>query len=194
AEAAREGLMALLSVDQIQADAILGLQLRRLAALERQKILDLAAKLELQIAEFEGILASPTEQRGIVVTELTELVNKYGDDRRTNILHGYDGDMSMEDLIPEEEMVVTVTRGGYVKRTRIDNYRSQHRGGKGVRGAQLRADDIIEHFFVTTTHHWLLFFTNTGRVYRAKTYEIPEGGRDSKGQHLANLLALAPEE
>ncbi|WP_336660107.1 DNA gyrase subunit A [Leucobacter sp. USHLN153] len=191
---ARTGLMELLGVDQLQADAILGLQLRRLAALERQKILDLAAKLEAQIAEYQGILASESAQRGIVIDELGELVTKYGDERRTTIMHGYDGDMSMEDLIPEEEMVVTVTRGGYVKRTRIDNYRSQHRGGKGVRGAQLRADDIIEHFFVTTTHHWLLFFTNTGRVYRAKTYEVPEGGRDSKGQHLANLLALAPDE
>ncbi|WP_449276755.1 DNA gyrase subunit A [Leucobacter sp. GX24907] len=191
---ARTGLMELLDVDQIQADAILGLQLRRLAALERQKILDLAAKLEAQIAEYQGILASPEEQRSIIIRELTEVVDKYGDERRTNILHGFDGDMSMEDLIPEEEMVVTVTRGGYIKRTRIDNYRSQHRGGKGVRGAQLRADDIVEHFFVTTTHHWLLFFTNTGRVYRAKNYEVPEGGRDSKGQHLANLLALAPDE
>ncbi|WP_017792687.1 DNA gyrase subunit A [Leucobacter salsicius] len=191
---AREGLMGLLSVDQLQADAILGLQLRRLAALERQKILDLAAKLEAMIAEFEAILASPTQQRGIVVDELGEVVHKFGDERRSTILHGFDGDMSMEDLIPEEEMVVTVTRGGYVKRTRIDNYRSQHRGGKGVKGAQLRADDIVEHFFVTTTHHWLMFFTNTGRVYRAKTYEIPEGGRDAKGQHLANLLALAPDE
>lgn len=191
---AREGLMGLLGVDQIQADAILGLQLRRLAALERQKILDLAAKLEAQIKEYEGILASPNEQRSIVISELGDLVEKYGDERRSTILHGFDGDMSMEDLIPEEEMVVTVTRGGYVKRTRIDNYRSQHRGGKGVKGAQLRADDIVEHFFVTTTHHWLLFFTNTGRVYRAKTYEAPEGGRDAKGQHLANLLALAPDE
>ncbi|GAA1586517.1 DNA gyrase subunit A [Leucobacter aridicollis] len=191
---AREGLMSLLGVDQIQADAILAMQLRRLAALERQKILDLAAKLEAQIKEYEGILASPEQQRGIIVEELDELVTRYGDDRRTTILHGYDGDMSMEDLIPEEEMVITVTRGGYVKRTRIDNYRSQHRGGKGVRGAQLRADDIVEHFFVTTTHHWLLFFTNTGRVYRAKAYEVAEGGRDAKGQHLANLLALAPDE
>ncbi|WP_245907282.1 DNA gyrase subunit A [Leucobacter massiliensis] len=193
-EEAREGLMGLLGVDQIQADAILGLQLRRLAALERQKILDLAAKLEAQIKEYEGILESPAQQRSIVIAELGDIVDKFGDERRTTILHGFDGDMSMEDLIPEEEMVVTVTRGGYVKRTRIDNYRSQHRGGKGVKGAQLRADDIVEHFFVTTTHHWLLFFTNTGRVYRAKTYEIPEGGRDSKGQHLANLLALAPDE
>ncbi len=193
-EEAREGLMSLLTVDQIQADAILGLQLRRLAALERQKILDYAAKLEAQIKGYESILASSTEQRAIVIEELGEIVHKFGDERRSTIMHGYDGDMSMEDLIPEEEMVVTITRGGYVKRTRIDNYRSQHRGGKGVKGAQLRADDIVEHFFVTTTHHWLLFFTNTGRVYRAKTYEIPEGGRDSKGQHLANLLALAPEE
>ena len=191
---ARTGLMDLLDVDQIQADAILGLQLRRLAALERQKILDLAAKLEAQIAEYQGILASPSEQRSIIVTELGELVDKYGDDRRTAIMYGFDGDMSMEDLIPEEEMVVTVTRGGYVKRTRIDNYRSQHRGGKGIKGAALRADDVVEQFFVTSTHNWLLFFTNTGRVYRAKAYELPEGGRDSKGQHLANLLALAPEE
>lgn len=191
---ARSGLMELLEVDQLQADAILGLQLRRLAALERQKIMDLAAKLEAQIAEYNSILASPEQQRGIVVSELDDVVTKFGDERRTEIMYGYDGDMSIEDLIPEEEMVVTVTRGGYIKRTRIDNYRSQHRGGKGVRGATLRADDIVEHFFVTTTHHWLLFFTNTGRMYRAKTYEAPEGGRDAKGQHLANLLALAPGE
>ena len=191
---AREGLKTLLDVDQIQADAILGLQLRRLAALERQKIIDLAAKLEEQIAEYKAILASPERQRTIITEELDEIVHRYGDDRRTEIMYGFDGDMSIEDLIPEEEMVVTVTRGGYIKRTRIDNYRSQHRGGKGVKGASLRADDIVEHFFVTTTHHWLLFFTNTGRMYRAKTYEAPEGGRDAKGQHLANLLALAPDE
>ena len=119
---------------------------------------------------------------------------EFGDDRRTEIMFGFDGDMSIEDLIPEEEMVVTVTRGGYIKRTRSDNYRSQHRGGKGVKGAQLRADDVVEHFFVTTTHHWLLFFTNMGRVYRAKAYEVQEAGRDAKGQHVANLLALQPDE
>jgi DNA gyrase subunit A len=140
------------------------------------------------------ILATPSRQRQIVSEELTEIVNKYGDDRRTEILLGFDGDMSMEDLIPEEEMVVTVTRGGYIKRTRSDNYRSQHRGGKGVKGAQLRADDVVNHFFVTTTHHWLLFFTNTGRVYRAKAYELQEAGRDAKGQHVANLLAMQPGE
>lgn len=191
---AREGLIKLLDIDQLQADAILALQLRRLAALERQKIIDLAKQLEEQIAGFKKILASEELQRSIVSEELAEIVNKYGDERRTNILFGYDGDMSTEDLIPEEEMVVSVTRGGYIKRTRSDNYRSQHRGGKGVKGAALRADDIVEHFFVTTTHHWLLFFTNTGRMYRAKTYEVPEGGRDAKGQHVANLLALGPDE
>ncbi len=193
-EDAREGLMKLLVVDELQASAILNMQLRRLAALERQKIVDQAAELERLIAEYKEILASPLMQRDIVSQELTEILDKYGDDRRTEIVYGFDGDMNMEDLIPEEEMVVTVTRGGYIKRTRSDNYRSQHRGGKGVKGAQLRADDVVEHFFVTTTHHWLLFFTNKGRVYRAKAYEVQEAGRDAKGQHVANLLALQPGE
>ncbi|WP_311478711.1 DNA gyrase subunit A [uncultured Gulosibacter sp.] len=193
-EIARAGLMELLDVDEIQASAILNLQLRRLAALERQKIMDEAARLEALILEYKGILASPEKQREIVADELTEIVRKYGDDRRTEIIRGYEGGVSDEDLIPVEEMVVTVTRGGYIKRTRSDNYRSQHRGGKGIRGAQLRADDVVEHFFVTTTHHWLLFFTNFGRVYRAKCYELLEAARDSKGQHIANLLPLQPDE
>ncbi|WP_282837413.1 DNA gyrase subunit A [Microbacterium flavum] len=193
-DAARQGLMELLGVDEVQADAILAMQLRRLAALERQKILDKLAELERQIAEYQAILADPARQRTIIAEELTGIVEKFGDERRTHILHGFDGDMSMEDLIPEEEVVVTVTRDGYIKRTRSDNYRSQHRGGKGVKGAQLRADDVVEHFFVTTTHHWLLFFTSKGRVYRAKGYELPEAGRDAKGQHVANLLALQPGE
>jgi DNA gyrase subunit A len=191
---ARAGLMKLLKVDELQADAILALQLRRLAALERQKIQDRLAELEAEIAGYKKILKSEKLQRGIIVEELTEIAAKYGDDRRTEIMLGFDGDMSVEDLIPEEEMVVTITRGGYIKRTRSDNYRSQHRGGRGVKGAQLRADDVVEHFFVTTTHHWLLFFTNTGRVYRAKAYEVQEAGRDAKGQHVANLLALQPDE
>jgi DNA gyrase subunit A len=191
---ARQGLIKLLDVDELQADAILALQLRRLAALERQKIQDRLAELEKEIAEYQAILASESRQRQIVIDELSEIVTKYGDDRRTEILFGFDGDMSVEDLIPEEEMVLTITRGGYIKRTRSDNYRSQHRGGRGVKGAQLRADDVVEHFFVTTTHHWLLFFTNTGRVYRAKAYEVQEAGRDAKGQHVANLLALQPGE
>ncbi|HYD09721.1 MAG TPA: DNA gyrase subunit A [Acidimicrobiales bacterium] len=192
-EDAREGLMALLEVDEIQARAILNLQLRQLAALERQKILDEYEQLMAKIADYNDILAKPERQREIVGTELGEIVDKYGDDRRTQILP-YDGEVSMEDLIAEEEVVVTITRSGYVKRTRSDQYRVQKRGGKGVRGAQLRADDVVEHFGVTTTHHWLLFFTNLGRVYRAKGYELPEGGRDSKGQHVANLLAFQPGE
>ncbi|MBV0896185.1 DNA gyrase subunit A [Microbacterium sp. NC79] len=193
-QAANEGLQQLLDIDSDQAEAILSMQLRRLAAMERQKIIDEAAELELKIADYKDIIASPERQRSIIAEELTGIVDKFGDDRRTHILHGFDGDMSIEDLIPEEEMVVTVTREGYVKRTRSDNYRQQHRGGKGVKGAQLRADDLVEHFFVTTTHHWLLFFTTKGRVYRIKTYEIPEAGRDAKGQHVANLLALQPDE
>ncbi|KUM38080.1 DNA gyrase subunit A [Arthrobacter sp. EPSL27] len=193
-EAARDGLMQLLDIDELQARAILDMQLRRLAALERQKIQDRHAELEALIAEYNAILASEERQREIISTELAEIVAKHGDDRKTKILMGYDGDMSIEDLIPEEEMVVTITRGGYVKRTRSDNYRSQQRGGKGIKGAQLRGDDVVEHFFVTTTHHWLLFFTNLGRVYRAKAYELVEAARDAKGQHVANLLAFQPDE
>ncbi|WP_026541008.1 DNA gyrase subunit A [Paenarthrobacter nicotinovorans] len=193
-EAAREGLMELLEIDELQARAILDMQLRRLAALERQKIQDRHSELEAMIQEYNAILASEERQRQIISEELAEIVAKHGDDRRTHILMGFDGDMSMEDLIPEEEMVVTITRGGYVKRTRSDNYRSQQRGGKGIKGAQLRGDDVVEHFFVTTTHHWLLFFTNLGRVYRAKAYELAEAGRDAKGQHVANLLAFQPDE
>jgi DNA gyrase subunit A len=192
-EAARAGLVELLDVDELQASAILNMQLRRLAALERQKIIDDLARIEGQIEEFKAILASPERQRQIISEELAEIVAKYGDERRTQIVP-FDGDMSMEDLIPQRDVVVTITRGGYAKRTRVDQYRSQKRGGKGVRGAQLRGDDLVEHFFTTTTHHWLLFFTNLGRVYRAKAYELPEGGRDAKGQHVANLLAFQPGE
>lgn len=194
AQDANEGLQKLLDIDEVQAQAILDMQLRRLAALERQKIVDEATELEARIADYNDILATPGRQRTIIRDELTAIVDRFGDDRRTEILHGFDGDVSIEDLIAEEEMVVTVTRDGYIKRTRSDNYRSQHRGGKGVKGAQLRADDVVEHFFVTTTHHWLLFFTNKGRVYRSKAYEVPEAGRDAKGQHVANLLALQPDE
>ena len=193
AEDARVGLMDFLKVDEVQADAILALQLRRLAALERQKILDEHAELEAKVADFEDILARPERQRAIVSEELGEITEKWGDERKTTIVP-FDGEMSMEDLIPEEDVVVTITRGGYAKRTRVDAYRSQHRGGKGIKGATLREEDQVEHFFTTSSHDWLLFFTNFGRVYRAKAYEIPEGGRDSKGQHVANLLAFQPEE
>ncbi|GAA1742188.1 DNA gyrase subunit A [Rothia terrae] len=191
---ARTGLMQLLDIDEAQAQAILNMQLRRLAALERQKIQDRHAELMRMIDEYNAIIASEERQRQIISEELGDIVNRYGDDRRTKILMGYDGDMSMEDLIPEEEVVVTITRGGYVKRTRSDQYRSQHRGGKGIKGASLRGDDVVQQFFVTTTHSWILFFTNLGRVYRAKGYELMEAGRDAKGQHIANLMAFQPGE
>jgi DNA gyrase subunit A len=193
AVAAQIGLMELLDIDEIQARAILDMQLRKLAALERQQLIDEYNELMAQIAEYEAILASPERQRQIVATELGEITAKYGDDRRTELV-AYDGEMAMEDLIAEEDVVVTITRGGYAKRTKTDLYRAQRRGGKGVRGAQLRTDDIVEHFFVTSTHHWILFFTNKGRVYRAKAYELPEAARDARGQHVANLLAFQPDE
>lgn len=194
ADEARSALMDFLDIDEAQAQAILNMQLRRLAALERQKIQDRHDELQRLISEYNAIIASEDRQREIISEELGEIVNRYGDDRRTEILRGFNGDMSMEDLIPEEEVVVTITRGGYIKRTRSDQYRSQHRGGKGIRGAQLRGDDVVEHFFVTTTHSWILFFTNLGRVYRTKGYELQEAGRDAKGQHLANLLEFQPDE
>ncbi|MFD0274980.1 DNA gyrase subunit A [Kitasatospora sp. NPDC127111] len=193
ADAARTGLMGLLSIDELQANAILEMQLRRLAALERQRITDEHDELQRKIDEYNAILVSPERQRGIIAEELTAIVEKYGDERRSTLIPS-DGDLSIEDLIAEEDIVVTITRGGYVKRTRSDLYRSQKRGGKGVRGAQLKQDDIVDHFFVTTTHNWILFFTNKGRVYRAKGYELPDAGRDARGQHVANLLAFQPEE
>ncbi len=190
---AQQGLMALLEIDEIQARAILDMQLRKLAALERQELTDEYEELMAKIADYEDILASPARQRQIVRDELGEIVARYGDDRRTQIV-AYDGDVTDEDLIAEEDVVVTITRGGYAKRTKADLYRAQRRGGKGVRGAQLRTDDIVDHFFVTTTHNWILFFTNKGRVYRAKAYELPEAARDARGQHVANLLAFQPDE
>ena len=192
-ESARTGLMDLLDVDEVQADAILAMQLRRLAALERQKILDEHEELMRKIADYNDILAHPERQRSIVGEELDEIVDKYGDERRTKIVP-YSGEMNVEDLIADENVVVTVTHSGFVKRTKADEYRAQHRGGKGIRGTKLREDDVVDHFFLTSTHNWLLFFTNKGRVYRIKAYELPEGSRDSKGQHVANLLQLSPGE
>ncbi|WP_370620099.1 DNA gyrase subunit A [Mumia sp. Pv 4-285] len=192
-EDASDGLIRLLEIDEIQARAILDMQLRRLAALERQKIIDELAEIESEIADYKDILANVTRQRSIVAEELTTIVEKYGDDRRTRIIPA-DGDLSMEDLIPDEDVVVTITRGGYVKRTKTDLYRVQKRGGKGVRGATLRGDDIVDHLFATTTHQWILFFTTAGRVYRAKAYQLPEAGRDAKGGHVAGLLQFQPDE
>ena len=190
---AQQGLMDLLEIDEIQARAILDMQLRRLAALERQALTDEYNERMAEIAEYQAILASPERQREIVGTELGEIVSKYGDERRTELI-AWDGEVSEADLIAEEDVVVTITRGGYAKRTKTAEYRAQRRGGKGVRGAQLRTDDIVDHFFVTSTHDWILFFTNKGRVYRAKGYELPDTGRDARGQHVANLLAFQPDE
>src|ERR1700689_2633185 len=193
ASEAQQGLMTLLDLDEIQARAILDMQLRKLAALERQELTDERDDLEAKVADYESILASPERQREIVATELGEIVTKYGDERRTQII-AYDGEVADEDLIAEEDVAVTITYGGYAKRARTALYRAQRRGGKGGRGAQLRTDDIVDHFFVTTTHHWILFFTNKGRVYRAKGYELPDTGRDARGQHVANMLEFQPDE
>ena len=193
ADEAKTGLMSLLDVDDTQALAILDMQLRRLAALERQRIIDELASIEIEIAEFRDILAKPDRQRKIVGDELAAIVERYGDDRRTKIIP-FDGEVSMEDLIAREDVVVTITRTGYAKRTKADLYRSQKRGGKGISGATLRQDDIVSHFFVSSTHDWILFFTNKGRVYRAKAYELPEASRVARGQHVANLLAFQPDE
>ncbi len=190
---ARQGLIELLDIDEIQATAILDMQLRRLAALERQKIIDDLAKIELEIADLEAILASETRQRQIIGEELAAIVEKYGDDRRSRFIAA-DGDLSMEDLIPDEDLVVTITRGGYAKRTNAALYRTQKRGGKGVRGATLRGDDVVEHLMATSNHHWILFFTSAGRVYRTKAYNLPEASRDAKGGHVAGLLSFQPDE
>ncbi|WP_246655929.1 DNA gyrase subunit A [Dactylosporangium vinaceum] len=193
AEESKNGLMNLLDIDDIQATAILDMQLRRLAALERQRIFDELAKIEIEIADYKDILARPERVRQIISDELAEIVARRGDERRTQVIP-FDGEVSMEDLIAREDVVVTITRTGYAKRTKVDLYRSQKRGGKGVSGATLRQDDIVSHFFVCSTHDWMLFFTNKGRVYRAKAYELPEAQRSAKGQHVANLLAFQPEE
>ncbi|MFS0469441.1 DNA gyrase subunit A, partial [Corynebacterium striatum] len=190
---AREGLKTLLAVDDVQADAILAMQLRRLAALERQKIIDELAEIEEIIADLKDILAREERQRQIVHDELAEIVEKYGDERRTQIVAA-SGDVTDEDLIARENVVVTITSTGYAKRTKVDAYKAQKRGGKGVRGAELKQDDIVKNFFVCSTHDWILFFTNFGRVYRLKAYELPEAGRTARGQHVANLLEFQPEE
>ena len=192
-EEARTGLMKLLDVDEIQANAILDMQLRRIAALERQKINDEYEGLMADIIELNAILASEAKQREIIKTELSDLIAKYGDERRTQLVAS-EGDFSAEDLIPDHDVVVTITRGGYSKRTSADLYKSQRRGGRGVKGAALKQDDVVDHFFVASTHDWLLFFTNQGRVYRAKVHELPDAGRDARGQHVANLMAFKPDE
>ena len=193
AEEASRGLQELLDIDELQARFILDQQLRRLASMEIQRIIDRLAEIERLIADLKDILASEARQRAIVGAELQEITDKYGDERRTRIVAA-DGDFSEEDFIADEDVVVTITHGGYAKRTRADQYRVQKRGGRGVRGATLRADDEVAHLFKATNHEWLLFFTNLGRVYRAKVWQLPEAGRDAKGGHVAGLLSFLPDE
>ena len=193
ASVAQAGLMKLLDIDEIQAQAILDMQLRKLAALERNELQTQHDKLMAEIADYKDILSNVTRQRSIVSEELAEIVNKFGDERRTTIVAD-ENDVTHEDLIAVEPIVVTLSADGYIKRTKAVLYRSQKRGGRGVKGAALKQDDVVTNFFVTTTHHWILFFTNRGRVFRVKAYELTDTGRDARGQHAANLLSLAPEE
>jgi DNA gyrase subunit A len=193
ADAARGGLMALLEIDELQANAVLEMQLRQLAGLQRARLQGEYDALMTEITDYEAILASEERQRTIIGEELAEIAAKYGNDRRSKLV-AYEGEVSLEDLIAVEDIVVTITRGGYAKRTKTDLYRSQRRGGKGIQGATLKQDDIVEHFFVTTTHHWILFFTNKGRVYRAKAHELQEAARAARGQHVANVLGFQPDE
>ena len=190
---AKSGLIKLLKIDDIQAVAILDMQLRRLAALERQKIIEEHEELTTAIKDYEDILNKPIRQRDIIKAELNQIVEKYADERRSKIVAAED-EKSAEDFIENEDVAITISRGGYIKRTKVDLYRSQKRGGKGVKGAALREDDVIQHLFVASTHNWLLFFTDQGRVYRSKVHELPEKGRDARGQHVANLLAFQPDE
>ena len=193
ASVAQAGLMKLLDIDEIQAQAILDMQLRKLAALERNELQTQHDKLMSEIADYKDILSNLTRQRSIVSEELADIVNKFGDERRTTIVAD-ENDVTHEDLIAVEPIVVTLSADGYIKRTKAALYRSQKRGGRGVKGAALKQDDVVTNFFVTTTHHWILFFTNRGRVFRVKAYELTDTGRDARGQHVANLLSLAPEE
>ena len=193
ASVAQAGLIKLLKIDEIQAQAILDMQLRKLAALERNELQAQHDKLMAEIADYQDILANETRQRSIVSEELAEIVNKFGDERRTTIVAD-ENDVTHEDLIAVEPIVVTLSADGYIKRTKAVLYRSQKRGGRGVKGAALKHDDVITNFFVTTTHHWILFFTDRGRVFRVKAYELTDTGRDARGQHVANLLSLAPDE
>ena len=193
AEAALGELRERFELSEVQARAILDMQLRRLAALERQKILDEYAQLQDLINDLRDILDHPERVNAIIVEELTELRDKFGDTRRTRIVPG-EGDLDMEDLIAEEEVVITLTRAGYVKRVRASEYRTQKRGGRGVSGTALKEDDIVRDLLVTTTHHFLLFFTNQGRVYRIKAWQIPEKSRTARGTYVANVEGLALQE
>ncbi|HEX8861468.1 MAG TPA: DNA gyrase subunit A [Actinomycetes bacterium] len=195
AEVARGQLMERYGLSEAQATAILDMQLRRLAALERRRIQDEYAELQTRIAELRAILEDPSKVRGIIKSEILDIKRRFADPRRTEI-RPEEGELSIEDLIAAEPVVVTVTRTGYVKRVPLTDYRAQGRGGRGVRGANLREDDIVQFLFITNTHHWVLFFTNKGRVYRVKVHELPEAARNSRGTYIANIpgASFQPDE
>ncbi|MGH3441222.1 MAG: DNA gyrase subunit A [Nitriliruptorales bacterium] len=193
ADEAKTGLMERFERTEIQAQAILDMQLRRLAALERQKIQDEYRDLQELIAELKAILDDPARIREIIKEELVEIRGRYADERRTRIVED-DGDVAVEDLIKEEEVAITLSRAGYIKRTPVSAYRSQRRGGRGVSGADLKEDDIVRDVLITSTHDWLLFFTNQGRVHRIKAYQVPERGRAARGVYVANVPGLTFEK
>jgi DNA gyrase subunit A len=190
---AKEKLMERFGLDDVQAQSIIDMRLRALTGLEREKLENEYAELQKKIAEYKAILADRKVLLTVIKDEISVIRDKYGDERRTSI--GFDEyDISMEDLIPVENTVITMTKLGYIKRMTSDNFKNQHRGGKGIKGMQTIEDDYIENLFMATTHHYLMFFTNKGRVYRMKAYEIPEAGRTSRGTAIVNLLQLMPEE
>ena len=192
-EEARNGLMTRFDLTEIQARAILDLRLQRLTQLEAGKIQAEYDELQVRIAELRAILGDEARVYALIRDEILEIKGRYADERRTEIVPG-EGDIDLEDLIAEEEMVISISNGGYVKRLPVSTYRAQGRGGKGLRGVRLKDDDYIEHLFIASTHHFLLFFTNMGKVYRQKVHELPQGSRDSRGRHLANVLALQQGE
>ncbi len=191
--AAREGLISQFGLTEMQAQAILDLRLQRLTQLESDKIRGEHTKLTEEIGEYRTILGDENRVYGVIREELLEVRGRYADERRTEIIGG-EGDIDVEDLIAEEDMVVSMTRGGYVKCLPVDTYRAQHRGGKGLRGTRLKEEDVVDTLFVASTHDYLLFFTNQGRVYRSKVHELPTGGREAQGRHIANVLAMLPGE
>ena len=190
---AREQLIARLSLTEEQAQAILDMRLQRLTALERDRIVQEHAELQQKIIELEGILADEVKVRAIIKEELLAIKDKYGDERRTEIVEEA-VELNIEDLIPQEDVVVTVSHGGYIKRTPARVYRSQHRGGKGIKAMETKEEDFVEHFYIANTHHYILWFTNIGKVHWLKVYEIPEGTRASRGKALVNLLQLEDGE
>lgn len=192
-EEARSGLMEKFGLTEIQAQAILDMRLKRLTGLERGKLLDEKQELEKRISDLEELLASDQLIRGVVRKELLEIKKKYGDKRKT-VITGKDPEVKEEDIIPDEYVVVTLTRRGYIKRIPVNTYRGQHRGGRGITALTTKEEDLVEQLFVASTHSYLLFFTNRGKVYRIKIYDIPEGSRQAKGTALVNLIPLDGDE